>query len=113
MAPLRYTLKLDPFLSDMDCPPTASTLAQSKKKEGIKLCYLATLPPMVFYEARSNFGAGGDGKLRERGLEATATAAAAATGRLSLPAAACLSLRSAYINCAISHPDLEGERMRK
>ena len=30
---LRYTAKLDPFLS-FDCAPTPSTLAQSKEKKG-------------------------------------------------------------------------------
>ena len=33
MAPLRYTAKLDPFLS-LDCAPTTSTLAQSKERKG-------------------------------------------------------------------------------
>ena len=33
MAPLRYTAKLDPFLS-LDCAPTPSTLAQFKERKG-------------------------------------------------------------------------------
>ena len=33
MAPPRYTAKVDPFLSP-DCPPTSSTLAQSKERKG-------------------------------------------------------------------------------
>ena len=42
MAPLRYAAKFDPFLS-LDRAPHPGTI---QGKEGIKFCYLATLPSL-------------------------------------------------------------------